>query len=166
MAFGKKTQDLNYDKPAAEALADLEKALRRIGKVKSVDPDKMTISGRTKFGLQTVKIEASVADVESGSIISLIGKSDDARGVGAQNGLERLVETMGHVDDLDFEVSETGMERPSWMLWGYVILGGAGLLALGLILMSNPEMITGNSFVVALIVALYLWGFRRVFKKK
>jgi hypothetical protein len=165
VAFGKIIQEINYDKPAAETLIDLERALGRIGKVKSVDPTTQTINGSTRFGLQSVKIEATVTGDETGSVISLIGKSDDARGVGAKNGLERLIATLGNVDDPDFEVSKTGFDRPTWILWGYVLLGAVGILAVAITLTTDADWVSDNMVVIGFLVAAYLWGFSRVFKR-
>jgi len=49
MAFGKITQEIPYNHSPKKTLEDLEKALNRIGKVKSVDPDAFILKGKTRF---------------------------------------------------------------------------------------------------------------------
>ncbi|MGB2963853.1 MAG: hypothetical protein WBB69_07700 [Anaerolineales bacterium] len=165
MALGKVTQETNYNKPAIETLADLEKALNSIGKVNSVDQTKFSIKGKTKYGLQTVKIEATINGIGDESVISFTAKSDDIGGVGAKDGLKRLIEVMANVDNLDFEVSKTGFDTPKWLMWAYILLGGLGILVIGIMLINNADWVADNLLVIGFISAVYIWGLGKVFKK-
>jgi hypothetical protein len=164
MAFGKITQEMIYQKSPDETLVDLEKALNKLGKVKKIDQAENTIRGRTRYGLQTVKIQATVNGNDDESIISFIAKSDDVRGVGAKNGIERLIETLDNVDDLSYEVSKTGLNQLQWV---YVILGGIGILIFTIMLSVNPGSVADSMPIIGVMIAAYIsWGFLRVFKKK
>jgi len=98
-----------YDKSAEETLKDLQEALEKIGKVKGIDVEKGTISGKTRYGLQGVKIEAALEAMDSKTKIIFHGKSDDAQGKGAQKGIERLFETMQNLENPEFTPSKTGI---------------------------------------------------------
>lgn len=165
MALGKVAQEINYHKSAIGTLADLEKVLTRIGIVNSVDQTEYSIKGKTKYGLQTVKIEATINGIGDESVISFTAKSDDIGGVGAKDGLKRLIEMMSNVDNLDFEVSETVFDTPKWLVWAYFLLGGLGILVIGILLIYNTDWVVDNMLVIGFITAIYIWGLRKVFKK-
>jgi hypothetical protein len=164
MAFGKITQEMKYQKSPHETLIDLEKALNNLGKVKKIEQTANTIHGRTRFGLQSVKIQATVNGNDDESIISFIAKSDDVGGVGARNGLDRLMETLENVDNLSYEVSKTGLNKLQWI---YIILGGIGILVFTIMLSTNPDSVADSMSVIGILIPAYIaWGFFSAFKKK
>mgnify|MGYP001086064707 CR=1 FL=1 len=109
MAFFKAEKEYFVNQSPEEAINDLREAFERIGKSQNVDIDAGRITGKTRFGLQTVKIEATLTALEGQTKIVFRGKSDDAQGIGAQKGIERLFETMQNLDNLDYQPSKTGI---------------------------------------------------------
>ena len=108
MAF-KAEKDTIVNKSPVETFNDLQSAFERIGKVQESDVESGRIKGKTKYGLQTVKITATLEAMEGQTKITFHGKSDDAQGIGAQKGIERLFETMQNLDNPDFQPSKTGI---------------------------------------------------------
>lgn len=98
-----------YNKSKAETLNDIEEALKRIGKVTRIDVENGVISGKTRFGLQGVKIKAVLVPEDGQTKITFHGKSDDVQGIGAQKGIERVFETMQNLDNPEFTPSKTGI---------------------------------------------------------
>ncbi|MEA3327073.1 MAG: hypothetical protein U9R53_07155 [Chloroflexota bacterium] len=98
-----------YDKSQDETFKDLKDALERIGKVQDFDIDSGKFKGKTRYGLQKVKIEATLEARDNQTEITFHGKSDDAQGEGARKGIERLFETMGNLDNPEFSPSKSGI---------------------------------------------------------
>jgi len=116
MALGEATQDISYSKPPPETLIDLAKALAMIGKVKHMDSSGLEILGSCKYGLQVVKIKATVMGNETGSTISLQALSDDIYAAGAKNGLKRLQETLNNVDNPAYTPNRSGISLGKFAL--------------------------------------------------
>ena len=109
MAMFKAEKSYVVDQSQSEALNDLKQAFEQIGKVQDVDIKAGIIKGNTRYGLQKVKIEAILESQEGQTKITFHGKSDDAQGIGAQKGIERLFETTQNLDNLDYQPSKTGI---------------------------------------------------------
>jgi len=163
MAFGKITQEISYNQSTDKTLEDLKEALSRIGKVKSVDPDALLIKGKTRFGLQTVKIEATINGDDENSVISFVGKSDDIKGVGAKKGLEHLIETMGNLDDPNYKVSKTGLDG---LQWTYLLSGILGLIVFLIMLNVSLPWVADNKTAISLLFAAYVGGYFKIIMKK
>ena len=116
MPLGQITQDEVYGKTPPETLADLEKALNMIGSVKSIDRTTLAIQGKTKYGLQTVQVQATITGSGSTSKITLVALSDDVWGAGAKNGIQRLLGALENVENPDYKPSKTGISSTSLAL--------------------------------------------------
>jgi len=163
MAFGKISQEISYNQSSDKTLEILEEALSRIGKVRSVDSDALIVKGKTRFGLQTIKIEATISGDDDESVISFVGKSDDIKGLGAKKGIERLIETMENIDDPNYEVSKTGFDG---LQWTYLISGILGITIFLIILSVSPDWFADKKAVVLFLSAAYVWGYSKVMMKK
>lgn len=116
MPIGQFTQDTVYGKTPSETIMDLEKALNIIGNVQSVDRTALTIHGKTKYGLQTVNIRATITGSESNSKITIDALSDDAWGAGAKNGIQRLLEALQNIENPDYQPNRTGISSTNLAL--------------------------------------------------
>jgi len=148
-----------YNKSLAETLKELQDAFERIGKVRSKDIEKGTISGKTRFGLQSVQIEALLEEVDGKTKIIFQGKSDDIQGIGAQKGIERLFETMQNLDNAEFIPSKSGIT------FGQVI---ANIIAfvVALVIGFTIENIWISAFVLAVSVFLINYFYNKFSKDK
>ena len=91
MGIGAKDTELDYGKRPELAFEDLRQALSAIGKVEEADPEAMFLRGRTRFGLQRVRIKLRVASSVHGSTISIHALADDLWGMGAKKGIDKLI---------------------------------------------------------------------------
>jgi hypothetical protein len=92
---GESGRSIQYPKPADAAIADLERAFAAIGKVVEVSRVTSTITGKTRFGLQSVKLRVSVIDQGAGrSVIQIQGFGDDVWGGSARKGTNKLIRAL------------------------------------------------------------------------
>ena len=111
--------------PLGAAFAHVSGAIGRMGKVKQDDRSKQFIDGRIKYGLQSVKVRASLVEREQGKTHVVIqASSDDVWGAGAKNATERLVETLRNLDNPGYEPDRLGMHPAALvgLLIGFVFL--------------------------------------------
>lgn len=88
-----------YPKSVADAFMDAEKALAAIGVVKDSNLERYTLRGKTRYGLQGIKISIDVTPVNAGSAIRAIAKSDDIWDAGGKSAVKRFFEALGRADD-------------------------------------------------------------------
>jgi hypothetical protein len=162
MAFGMVTQEMPYAKSANDTFTDIHNSLAKIGKIKVSDQIAHSLRGSLKYGLQSIKVEASVQGNELESVISFKAKSDDVRGIGARKGLDRLIESMQHLDDPNYQVSKTGVSAGQWL---YLLLGLIGILAFLAIMIFDIRWFVGKQVLVAVLFGAYFMGYYRLFKK-
>lgn len=92
---GESGRTIQYPKSAPEALADLERAFSSIGKVVEVSKLTASITGRTRYGLQSVKLRVSVLSLGTGrSTIQIQGSGNDIWGAGARKGTDKLIRAL------------------------------------------------------------------------
>lgn len=92
---GESGRSVQYPRPALEALADLERAFSSIGKVVEISKLTMSLTGRTRYGLQSVKLQVSVLDQGTNqSLIQIQSFGDDIWGGGARKGTDKLLRAL------------------------------------------------------------------------
>lgn len=152
MATFRSTQELIYDKSPDETIKDLEQALHLIGKVQEIDITQGRLIGKAKYGLQRVKLEARVAAHDQQTLITVLGKSDDIQGIGAQKAIERLFETMQNLDNTDFKPSKTGVK---WLptLASVLLFIFAIIISIGM----RTEQTSSAWFIIVAILSVILF---------
>jgi len=85
---------IDLDKPLATAYADAHQALQTIGAVREADPQAGKLSGTTRYGLQKIRLEIALAQSDGRVQVTVAGSGDDAAGVGARDGVARLLAVM------------------------------------------------------------------------
>ena len=118
-------QELIYERSPEDAIADMEIAFGKIGKVIKVEREIGKITGRTKYGLNSVTINAEVRESEGKTKIIFHGKSGDVAAIGAQNGIARLVDAMeySHADGTEIP-EEKASAGKLILMWVFAALGG------------------------------------------
>jgi hypothetical protein len=92
---GESGRTVQYPKSAIMALADLERAFSSIGKVVEISKLTMSVTGKTRYGLQSVKLRVSVLDQgDNKSLIQIQGFGDDIWGGGARKGTDKLIRAL------------------------------------------------------------------------
>jgi hypothetical protein len=86
MFLRKINQEVTYPHPPAQAFADVQQALQRIGKVKKVDEAAGTLKGSVSGG-GWVTLQVTITPEEGGSRLALRAGCDDVWGAGAQRGI-------------------------------------------------------------------------------
>src|SRR5262249_13563920 len=107
---------------AHEMEADAENSL---GTVKRRDRQRQSIDGRGKFGLQFVKVRASLVGRQQGEATVVIqASSDDIWAAGAKNATKRLVEMLLNLDNPGYQPDRLGMHPAALVgiMIGFVIL--------------------------------------------
>ena len=86
---------MQYPKSVVDTLADLEQAFASIGKVVEVSKLTASVTGKTRYGLQAVKLRVSVLPQgEASSTIQIQGFGDDIWGGGARKGTDKLLRAL------------------------------------------------------------------------
>lgn len=113
MALGKASQVITSDKSVPELFAVVERAMGMIGKVTEADPQAGRLRGSTKYGLQKVKLDLELVPTETGTQMTVNGKSDDVAGGGAAAGIARLLEVIDSPDQPvgDADYLKRGMSK-------------------------------------------------------
>jgi hypothetical protein len=166
MSLGQVTQQAEYSKGPLETLADLERAWNLIGNVQSVDRTALSITGKTRYGLQTVKIQASVTGSETASKIRVVALSDDVGGVGAKDGVRRLLEALHNVDNPNYKPSKTGLSSTRLVLRIVFFLAIFLIVYWGLVSGSFPPWLVAILCVLGAGVFIYFLVANRTFGKK
>jgi hypothetical protein len=92
---GESGRTIQYPKPSAAALFDVEQACKSIGKVTEVSKLTSSITVRTRYGLQSVKLRVSIMDAGEGrSAIQIQGFGDDVWGGAARKGTDKLIRAL------------------------------------------------------------------------
>jgi hypothetical protein len=92
---GESGRTVQYPKSELETFADVERAFSSIGKVAEVSKLTLSLTGRTRYGLQSVKLRVSVLwQGEGRSLIQIQGFGDDVWGGGARKGTDKLIRAL------------------------------------------------------------------------
>lgn len=86
------TRTFQYGKSPTQTLVDLQQAFAQIGKVVEVSELTSTVTGRCRYGLQSIKLRAAVLDGADGkSLVQIQAFGDDVWGGGARKGTDKLI---------------------------------------------------------------------------
>lgn len=109
----------------ADATADVvSHAINRLGRVKRREGNQ-AVHGRIKYGLQSVKVCASLVERVRGQTTVVIQASgDDVWGTAAKSATERLVEMLLNLDNPGYRPDRLGMHPAALvgLLIGFVFL--------------------------------------------
>lgn len=94
MTIGGSERTVTIQHQPTEALNMVRRAFEDIGKVKSVEDDKMLVRGSTRYGLQKVRLKASVAPDPAGSVVTVKAQGDDVWGKAAKSAVQRLADAL------------------------------------------------------------------------
>lgn len=115
---------------SADAAADVvAHTINRLGRVKRREGSQ-AVHGRIKYGLQSVKICASLVErVRGQTTIVIQASGDDVWGAAAKNATERLVEMLLNLDNPGYQPDRLGMHPGALVgfLIGFVLLVLFGL---------------------------------------
>lgn len=93
---GESTRAVHYQRPADVAYEDVKRAFTEIGKVLEASPLTRTVMGRTRFGLQSIRLRVAVHAVDDqSSRVDIQSFGDDLWGGGARRGADKLVRALG-----------------------------------------------------------------------
>jgi len=107
--------------PLSQAFPLVASALQRVGKLQQEDRSQQYVSGRIMYGLQSVKVRASLVERVTGKTNVVIqASSDDVWGAGAKHATKRLVETLRNLDNPGYAPDRLGMHPAA--LVGVVII--------------------------------------------
>jgi hypothetical protein len=91
MGLGMASDEWGDERHPRDVFAALASALETIGKVKETDESEGFIRGRTRYGLQVVRLKIHVTTgPDSGSHVSVEALADDVWGAGARKGIAKL----------------------------------------------------------------------------
>lgn len=108
-----------FNKSFDEAYRDVVNAVNRLGKVKREESNR--IVGTIKYGLQSVKVNASVVEEDAGNTRVVIqASSDDVWQQGAKNATRRLIELLLNLENPGYEPDRLGIHPAA--LVGIIIL--------------------------------------------
>jgi hypothetical protein len=92
---GESNRSFEYPKRAELALYDVAQAFAAIGKSVEVRKLTKTVTGRVRYGLQSVKLRVSVVDHGDGrSLVQIQAFGDDIWGGGARKGADKLIRAL------------------------------------------------------------------------
>lgn len=100
-------------------------AIKRLGSVTEQNQLQQYVTGRIKFGLQSVKVRVSVVPAGPGQCrVVLQGSSDDVWGAGAKSATRRLMEMLRNLDNPGYQPDRLGMHplALAGVIVGFVIL--------------------------------------------
>ena len=98
-----------YTKPVAEAFSDAQKALSAIGRVTNSDPIRHTLQGKTRYGLQGVKLQITITHSDAGSTVCASANSDDVWDAGGKSAVKRFHDALKSVDDPTYSPRKNGL---------------------------------------------------------
>ncbi len=100
-------------------------AINRLGSVTEQNQSQQYVTGRIKFGLQSVKVRVSVVPAGPNQCrVVLQGSSDDVWGAGAKNATRRLMEMLRNLDNPGYKPDRLGIHPLALvgLIIGFVIL--------------------------------------------
>lgn len=93
--IGESNRSFQYPKPADSALNDVARTFTSIGKVMDVSNLTKTVTGKVRYGLQSVKLRVAVVDHGDGqSLVQVQAFGDDIWGGGARKGTDKLLRAL------------------------------------------------------------------------
>lgn len=92
---GESQREIEYPAPVGDAMDDVESALGSVGRLLESSRTLNTAVGKTRYGLQSVKLRISVVDTGRGTSLIKIGAfGDDVWGGGARKGTDKLLKAL------------------------------------------------------------------------
>ena len=86
---------MQYDENIDDTFSDVQRAFNKIGRVVETSPSIKSITGKTRYGLQSVKLRVSiVSNGADNSIVDVQAFGDDIWGGGARKGTEKLLRAL------------------------------------------------------------------------
>lgn len=110
---------------AATAFASVRSAMERLGRVRKTDEKLRAVEGRVRFGLQSVRVRASIAEEESGRTRVVVqASSDDVWGAGAKSATRRMMELLRNLNTPGYRPDRLGMHPAALVgvLLGFVLV--------------------------------------------
>jgi hypothetical protein len=96
--------------PRSVAFEQVGTAMQKLGSVKTRDPGQTFIDGRIRYGLNPVKVRASLVERDPGqTTVVLQGTSGEVWGVAARNASRRLVQMIENLDNPSFKADRLGI---------------------------------------------------------
>jgi hypothetical protein len=96
--------------PFDQAFSLVSGAFMRVGSIRINDKSQQYMSGVIKYGLQSVKVRASLVERSEGKTNVVIqASSDDVWNAGARNATQRLVEAIRNHDNPGYAPDRLGM---------------------------------------------------------
>ena len=97
---GESSRSVQYQKPAEQAYTDVKCAFEQIGRIESASEITLSVSGKTTYGLQSIKLRVSVIGKdETNSLLQIQAAGDDVWAGGARGGTDRLIQTLEALDN-------------------------------------------------------------------
>ena len=94
----------------ATAFASVRSAIERLGRVSETDEKRRVVEGRVRFGLQSVRVRASIAEEEPHRTRVVIqASSDDVWGAGAKSATRRVMETLRNLNTPGYQPDRLGI---------------------------------------------------------
>jgi hypothetical protein len=105
---GESGRTVQYAKSREQTMADLRRSFEAIGRVTEYSEVLGTVSGKCRYGLQSVKLRVSVVEeTPSRCLVQVQGFADDIWGAGARAGTDKLLAEMAKTP-LDLLPAGTG----------------------------------------------------------
>jgi len=95
MPFGQSNNEIFLSTDIKSAFAMCQKAGDSIGSVLECNPLTNSLTVKTRYGLQSVKLRISLKPQEGGTLISFVGAGDDIWGGGARKGIDKFIAALG-----------------------------------------------------------------------
>ena len=94
MAVGSSSREVFLSMPVEKAFTLAVRAAERCGKVLDQQPATSSLTLRTRYGLQSVKLRISLLPKEGGTALQIAGAGDDVWGGGARKGSDKFVQAL------------------------------------------------------------------------
>jgi hypothetical protein len=94
MPLGSSDRDIHLPVEPEAAFDMVCSAAGEIGKVLDTQPGLKTLTVRTRYGLQIVKLRVGILPDTGGSRVQISGASDDVWGGGARKGTDKLLSVL------------------------------------------------------------------------
>lgn len=132
MSIFETVKELVYEKSPSDTISDIENAFSQIGKLISSQRKEGRIRGKTKYGLNSVAIDAQVNAVDGKTLVIFRGKSGDVGALGAHKGIENLINTMQNLGNAEYIPSKTAGVKPLRIIASSILLVLSIFIAYGL----------------------------------
>ncbi len=117
--------EIVYPGDTASTLNDVAAALNKVGRMTTIDREKLFVEGRVWYGFQRVKLRVSMFERDSlNTGIVVQGSSDDVWNAGGRSATKRLIETLTHLNTPGYRPSRLGIHPAALfgVLCGFIII--------------------------------------------